>query len=142
MVKVKGIINSHSYELVTEKQLFFEDEQSLLTLIDSIDTIRAASCLMSKDHWKILSSILKSLSTRYNTKYFFYENPFGLFFDVRSENIYVNSDMELLQLKNEREQIENEVTDLQKKHIEISHQIKKLNSLEPFHTMSVFIGEE
>jgi hypothetical protein len=142
MVKLKGIISSCSYELLNAKQLFFEDEQSFLTLIDSIDTIRAASCLMSKDRWKILSSILKGLSTHYNTKYFVYENHLGLFFDVRDEHIYAKSDSELLQLKNEREQIENEVADLQVKHIEINQRIKKLNSLETFHTMSVFIGEE
>jgi len=144
MAKAKGIINFCSIELENRQDLFFEDERSLLVLIDSIDTVSAASCLMPKDSWKILSSILKHLSARYSTEYFLYENPHGLFFDAGTEHIYANSGMELLQLKNERLQTEIETARLQEKYIEISRRIKKLNSLEPFHAMNVFyeIGGE
>jgi hypothetical protein len=142
MVKAEGILGSHSIKLASTRQLFFEEEESLLNLIDSVDIIRGASCLMSKDRWKALSSILKTISDRYDIAFCVYENRHGLLFDVTNEHIYANSDSELIQLKFERQQIENEIAKLQEKHTEICRRIRKLNNLEPFRTMSVFIGEE
>jgi peptidoglycan hydrolase CwlO-like protein len=137
---MKGILSPYSIELASARQLFFDEEESLLNLIDSIDIIRAASCLVSKDHWNALSSILKTISDRYDINFCVYENRHGLLFDVTNENIYANSDSELLRLEFEQEQIENEIADLQAKLIVINQRIKNLNSLESFYRSKINVN--
>jgi len=61
-----------------------------------------------------------------------------------SQNIeqFDTEQLQLQRLKDMIDQIENEVVGLQDKHIEICKRIKNLNGSEPFHSLSVLIGEE
>jgi len=149
------ILKYDSAELQSAGRLFFKEEQhSFLEYINNMHVVTDAAHSMACGRWKLLSSILGTLSSHYDIYYSVYENPFGLLFDIGCQSIE-SKDFpalhdgifpkaepgELQLLKNERDQIEIEIAYLQERHIEVCRRIKGLNSLEPVHSLSVLIGE-
>jgi len=150
------ILKYNSVELQSAGRLFFKEGQhSFLEYINNMHAVTDAAHSMACGRWELLSSILGSLSSHYDINFSVYENPFGLLFDIGFQSVE-SKDFpalhdgigpeseagELQLLKNERDQIENEIALLQERHIEICRRIKGLNSLEPAHSLSVLIAGE
>jgi hypothetical protein len=127
-----GILKWDGVELESVRHLLFNKEQnSFLNFIDCFQSYSAASCSMVvSGRWELLFSILKALSNHYDANFHVYENPCGLLFDAAPKSIkYKDDDMEIeteiQRLKGRRDQIENEIVNLQKRHGEICERIKE-----------------
>jgi hypothetical protein len=153
---VKRILKCGSIELKSIKHLFFKEEHnSLIKSIDEFYTVSSALSSMTEERWKLLFSILKTLANHYDINYCIYENPYGLLFDISSQSV-ASKDLpalhdgiipeiylrQLQRLINERDQIENEITNLQEKHIEVCKRIKNLGFGSESHRIAVFIGRD
>jgi hypothetical protein len=153
---VKRTLKYGSIEIKSAGRLFFkEDHYSLLKFIDEFYSVSSAVSSMTEERWKLLFSILKTLACHYDINYCVYENPYGLLFDIGSQTIE-NKDFpalrdgfmtearlgQLQRLKNERDHIENEISNLQEKHIEVCKRIKKLGFESECHRIAVFIGRD
>jgi len=90
----KSILRWDSVELQSTAFLFFNKEQySFLDFANSLDTVSDAILFMTADRWKLLSSILKTLSNHYDTFFCVYENPSDLLLDASVQFIENKDDL-------------------------------------------------